>query len=82
MTTQPYWRQGSNAKYYHTQAAGKPVMVANSPAHSPWRSYYISEPELRLANVQPVIHGAGVWFSCFHWFKDQPAARALAKDYQ
>ncbi|HBN85920.1 MAG TPA: hypothetical protein DDZ89_19000 [Clostridiales bacterium] len=82
LTTQPYWRQGSNAKYYHTQAAGKPVMVANSPAHSPWRSYYISEPELRLANVQPVIHGAGVWFSCFHWFKDQPAARALAKDYQ
>lgn len=82
LTTQPYWRQGSNAKYYQTQSAGKPVMVANSPAHSPWRSYYLTEPELRLANIQPVIHGAGIWFSCFNWFKDQPAAKALAKDYR
>jgi hypothetical protein len=82
LTTLPYWRQGSNAKYYQTQSGGKPVVVANSPAHSPWRSYYTPETELRLANVQPVVHGAGVWFSCFHWFKDQPAAKKIWEDYK
>jgi hypothetical protein len=76
------WRVGSNAKYYQTQAHGKPTLVFNSPAQSPWRSYYHTEPELRLALAQPPIHGSGVWFSDFLWFHDQPVFRKLAEDYK
>lgn len=82
LSGQPVWKQGSNAKYYQTQANGKPTMVANSPAHGPWRSYYITEAELRLANIQPVVHGSGIWFSSFYWFKEQPEFKEVAKDYK
>jgi len=78
----PVWRVGANAKYYQTQAQGKPIMVANSPAHGPWRSYYQTAPELALALLQPPVHGSGVWFSGFTWFKDQPAFPALAELYR
>jgi hypothetical protein len=78
----PVWRVGSNAKYYQTQAQGKPTLVFNSPAHSPWRSYFHTEPELRLALAQAPIHGSGVWFSDFLWFHDQPVFQRIAEDYR
>jgi len=82
LSSQPIWRVGSNAKYYQTQAAGKPTGVFMSPAHGPWRSSYLSEPELRLAFSQAPIHGTGIWFSAFHWFPRQPIFQKLAEDYK
>lgn len=78
----PVWRVGANAKYYQTQAGGKPTMVGNSPAHGPWRSYYQTDTELQLAMVQAPLHGSGVWFSGFTWFTDQPGFRKLAELYR
>lgn len=78
----PVWKQGSNAKYYQTQAHGKPSAVANSPAHGPWRSYYQTETELMLSCIQPPIQGSGIWFSAFNWFKDQPAFSKISWLYK
>lgn len=75
----PVWRPGANAKYYQTQAQGKPTLVFNSPAHGPWRSYYQTDVELQLAMIQPPVHGSGVWMAGFTWFKDQPAFPPLAE---
>jgi hypothetical protein len=82
LSHQPVWRVGSNAKYYQTQASGKPTLVFMSPAHGPWRSYYLSECELQLAFSQAPIHGSGVWFTAFHWFPERPAFRKIAGAYQ
>jgi hypothetical protein len=82
LSGQPAWRVGSNAKYYQTQAAGKPTGLFMSPAHGPWRSFYLSEAELRLAFSQAPIHGSGIWFSAFHWFPKQPAFQKLAGEYE
>jgi hypothetical protein len=82
LSGQPVWRVGSNAKYYQTQAAGKPTGVFMSPAHGPWRNSYLSEPELRLAFSQAPIHGSGIWLSAFHWFPGQPVFKGLAEDYE
>jgi hypothetical protein len=82
LSGQPIWRVGSNAKYYQTQASGKPTLVFMSPAHGPWRSFYLSEPELRLALSQAPIHGSGIWFSAFHWFPNQPVFSKIAEDYR
>jgi len=60
LSKKPVWRVGSNAKYCQTQAGGKPTLVFNSPAYGPWRSYYQTETELRLALAQPPINGSGV----------------------
>jgi hypothetical protein len=82
LSGQPIWRVGSNAKYYQTQAGAKPTGIFMSPAHGPWRSYYLSEPELRLSFSQAPIHGSGIWFSAFHWFPKQPVFKKIAEDYQ
>jgi hypothetical protein len=82
LSGQPVWRVGSNAKYYQTQAAGKPTLVFMSPSHGPWISANLSEPELQLAFSQAPIHGSGIWFSAFHWFRDQTAFQKIAGDFK
>jgi len=82
LSGQPAWRVGSNAKYYQTQAAGKPTLVFVSPSHGPWISSNLSEPELQLAFSQAPIHGSGVWFAAFHWFREQPAFKKIAADFK
>ncbi len=82
LSTQPVWKVGSNAKYYQTQAAGKPTGVFNSSAHGPWRSYALSDAEYLLAMVQAPIHGSGVWGSGFQWRKDQPIFPKIASHYK
>jgi len=81
LSPQPMWRVGSNAKYYQTQADGKPTGVFISQAHGPWRSAYRPEAEIRLEMAQAPIHGSGVWLSSFVWFKDQPAMKGIAEDF-
>ncbi|MBI4027781.1 MAG: beta-galactosidase trimerization domain-containing protein [Verrucomicrobia bacterium] len=82
LSRMPIWRVGANAKYYQTQSGGKPTVIFNSPAHAPWRSFYQPEVELRLALAQAPLHGSGVWFSGFNWFKDQAAFAKLAGDFK
>jgi len=82
LSTQPVWKVGSNAKYYQTQAGGKPTGVFNSSAHGPWRSYALTDAEYLLAMVQAPIHGSGVWGSGFQWRKDQPVFPKIAWHYQ
>lgn len=33
-------------------------------------------------DIQGPIHGSGVWFSSFNWFKEKPAFKQLALDYK
>ena len=82
LTTQPMWRVGSNAKYYQTQAQGKPTLVFCSPAHGPWRMYYRSEPELRLFLCQAILQGSGVWFASVLWLKDRKVFKTFSADYK
>ncbi len=82
LSSQPAWRVGSNAKYYQTQAAGKPTLVFMSPAHGPWKSSYLSDPELELAFIQAPVHGSGIWFSAFHWFPATAAYKKIASNFK
>jgi Beta-galactosidase trimerisation domain len=82
LSSQPAWRVGSNAKYYQTQAGGKPTGVFMSPSHGPWISANLPDAELELAFVQAPVHGSGIWFSGFHWFREQPAFKKIAADFQ
>jgi hypothetical protein len=82
LSVQPAWRVGSNAKYYQTQAAGKPTLVFMSPSHGPWISSNLPDAELELAFVQAPVHGSGIWFSGFHWFREQPAFKEIAADFK
>jgi hypothetical protein len=82
LSSQPAWRVGSNAKYYQAQAAGKPTLVFMSPSHGPWISADLPDAELELAFVQAPVHGSGIWFSGFHWFREQPAFKKIAADFQ
>lgn len=80
LTTKAPWRIGSNASYYQTQSGGKPTIVFSSPAHGPWRSYYQSPVELELAIAQPPLHGSGVWFSIFSWYRKHRSFGTLADE--
>lgn len=82
LSGQPAWRVGSNAKYYQTQAAGKPTVVFVSPSHYPWISSYQTDAELELAFAQAPVHGSGVWFFGFPWFPERPAFKKIAASYK
>ncbi|OGD21362.1 MAG: hypothetical protein A2W03_04765 [Candidatus Aminicenantes bacterium RBG_16_63_16] len=82
LSTQPAWRVGSNAKYYQTQAAGKPTSIFMSPSHGPWISYNLSDAELELSFVQAPVHGSGIWFSGFHWFPKTSAFPKIAAEFK
>ena len=78
----PPWKAGCNAKYYQTQSGGKPTIIAASPAHGPWRSYYQTKTELKLTAAQSVVNGSGVGFGCFAWFHQEPAFESISKYYK
>jgi len=82
LSIQPVWRPGSNAKYYETQAGGKPTIIGISSAHGPWRSYYRPDAELRLTLAQAVVHGSGATSGGFKWFREQPAFEKIAFDFR
>ena len=82
LSSQPAWRVGSNAKYYQTQAAGKPTVVYISASHGPWVCANLTDPELELAFCQAPVHGSGVWFYGFPWFAERPVFKKIAADYK
>ena len=82
LSGQPAWRVGSNAKYYQTQAAGKPTVVYISASHGPWVSANLTDAEIELAFCQAPVHGSGVWFYGFPWLAERPVFKKIAADYK